>query len=812
MSKQDEQFWKEKLMAFLHDPPCKCFDIGRHEKIAETARSVAGITDEDYQAFEKVADWTASAADRFPFPPRKCSSKFTGDSNYPFKHPMGGSELIFDNPMKTAELAEEKFQDSIGGIPDDLSWKDKFFLYWRRWPEESARKDARLAYLPADTRIPDHTIWTHMSLTSALHGCIDNGELKPSFLVFQLGPVQDFIAQAKSTRDLWTGSYLLSWLIAHALKAVTDETGPDSIIFPSLRGQPIYDLLHKDFYESIKYGKDSLWDRMYKKDKDGKSTINEGMQRLLTPTLPNRFCAIVPETQAADIARKAEKSIKNELAEIGDSVLELLERDGTIKTDIDRQRWKKQLELFPQITWQVMPWSDNINAEKQLNILEDLALNIIPKEDRDSRNYKNDKLNPGFYWSAQFDRANKAIVARRNTRDFDQFITDDYQTATPKEPLSGKEEQIGETGHSAIVNIKRHFAQNYLQPLTGFTPEQFNYTDRFKSTQALSKENKQDNNRYIAVIAMDGDEMGKWLSGEKSPLFIDQLAEKAKDYFNNLSDFNKDTKRALSPAYHLQFSEALSNFSIHLADRIVRSFEGQLIYAGGDDVLAMLPASRALECAEVLRACFRGKNIPKELKNSLELAVIDDGFVNAAAGYPLLVPGVNTDVSCGIAVGHDKYPLQALIREAQSAEKRAKNKYNRGAFAISLIKRGGETIHWGGNWNGSSLPLYKKYSELSDNDILSGRFPYALAELLKPYQLDRQDEDSCLPDEFKDVVEREFEHVLKQQCPGIMSIEDRKDFTGMVRTYLEELFDKKRYGDFSNLFLTSTFMNRQRGE
>ena len=30
---------------------------------------------------------------------------------------------------------------------------------------------------------------------------------------------EDFIAQAQSTRDLWSGSFLLSWLMAHAMKS-----------------------------------------------------------------------------------------------------------------------------------------------------------------------------------------------------------------------------------------------------------------------------------------------------------------------------------------------------------------------------------------------------------------------------------------------------------------------------------------------------------------------------------------------------------------------------------------------------------------
>jgi hypothetical protein len=39
-----------------------------------------------------------------------------------------------------------------------------------------------------------------------------------TLLKLQIGPVQDFIAQARSTRDLWSGSYLLSWLMAAGLE------------------------------------------------------------------------------------------------------------------------------------------------------------------------------------------------------------------------------------------------------------------------------------------------------------------------------------------------------------------------------------------------------------------------------------------------------------------------------------------------------------------------------------------------------------------------------------------------------------------
>jgi CRISPR-associated protein Cmr2 len=51
-------------------------------------------------------------------------------------------------------------------------------------------------------------------------------------LLVTLGPVQDFIAQARRTRDLWYGSHLLSELGRAAARALLD--GGAKLVFPSL--------------------------------------------------------------------------------------------------------------------------------------------------------------------------------------------------------------------------------------------------------------------------------------------------------------------------------------------------------------------------------------------------------------------------------------------------------------------------------------------------------------------------------------------------------------------------------------------------
>ena len=44
-------------------------------------------------------------------------------------------------------------------------------------------------------------------------------------IYFSLGPVQGFVAQARRTRDLWSGSFLLSYLAGCAINEVLAKGG-----------------------------------------------------------------------------------------------------------------------------------------------------------------------------------------------------------------------------------------------------------------------------------------------------------------------------------------------------------------------------------------------------------------------------------------------------------------------------------------------------------------------------------------------------------------------------------------------------------
>ena len=55
--------------------------------------------------------------------------------------------------------------------------------------------------------------------------------------------MKELISQARTTRDLWSGSYLLSWLVAHAASAVQKLGESTSLVFPDPDGQPALDLI-----------------------------------------------------------------------------------------------------------------------------------------------------------------------------------------------------------------------------------------------------------------------------------------------------------------------------------------------------------------------------------------------------------------------------------------------------------------------------------------------------------------------------------------------------------------------------------------
>ena len=205
-----------------------------------------------------LADHLASAADRFLIP--KGNEFIVKFIDQPVvTHPFSGAGKSLHNEILTRnkEAYIRDAEKAIHATLEDyanLLQREKdvekrtellYWLLWRRFLEDVQEKLSfeeikRIWHLlPADTRIPDHSLWNHLKISAALSACVSQTSsynkadwIDASFLLFSLGPVQSFISTARKTQDHWMGSFLLSYLTFTAMQAVMEEIGADSIIFP----------------------------------------------------------------------------------------------------------------------------------------------------------------------------------------------------------------------------------------------------------------------------------------------------------------------------------------------------------------------------------------------------------------------------------------------------------------------------------------------------------------------------------------------------------------------------------------------------
>jgi CRISPR-associated protein Cmr2 len=137
---------------------------------------------------------------------------------------------------------------------------------------------------------------------------------------------------------------------------------------------------------------------------------------------------------------------------------------------------------------------------------------------------------------------------------------------------------------------------------------------------------------YYAILVADGDRMGA-----------------AIDALTSVND-------------HRNFSQQVAQFAQN-AKQIVGDHDGHLVYCGGDDVLALLPANRALACARKLHEAF------------------------VSCMQPVMPSGVSPSLSAGIAIVHVMENLQVALGWARETEQYAKQ--TRNAVAVARYPRSG---------------------------------------------------------------------------------------------------------------------------
>ncbi len=503
MTDTTQSLWQTKVAAHLHDPAEKALVLlrdpaghengtsraltrllGFHAIDSETldsdndealVRTVfhKGIPAAMYRHVQR-ADWWAAAADRPQWPTEEITVQTRRGEEKTLKVAPWAQVRWTKEPVLIHPLTGEKHDlGQHGGLSDTdfhdikernfnhlssllvaldkqapgaLDWRKTLLALWRFGPELNEEDDnGKLGelwkLLPADTRVPDHSIWDHLDLTSAFAGAFAaDPDGQAALLTLSIGPVQPFIASARKMEDLWAGSHLLARLSWEAMRVVCERLGPDAILFPRLRGVPQVDLWLKEQGLPGEFFKDCAWQK-------GGTDANP----LFAAALPNRFVAAVPASQARPLAEAVQTQVRQWLQDLGEQVIAELLGEAGIANDPSlpcHAQMRAQLAGFPEVHWAAVPFSliGVADAQKQTGLntaelsqamrpffgadkgqdcgfLASPAWKLLQEGLQWQEGGKTSTFftpNPGVLYPAVHELAERALAAAKSLRTFDQ--------------------------------------------------------------------------------------------------------------------------------------------------------------------------------------------------------------------------------------------------------------------------------------------------------------------------------------------------------------------------------------------------------
>jgi CRISPR-associated protein Cmr2 len=310
----------------------------------------------------------------------------------------------------------------------------------------------------------------------------------------------------------------------------------------------------------------------------------------------------------------------------------------------------------------------------------------------------------------------------------------------------------------------------------------------------------------IAVVKVDGDSLGPLIDGDPDAIgarWSDVLhPETRKKILANPTcqesgwPLLADLPRMTGPSLHAFISRALGEFTHRIVPWVLEcEFSGRLLYAGGDDVLALVPVDQALDLAARLQQLYSahwvidtqheadawawrraGEVVASKLEADLEAArgrfviplpALGDSqlawppawraphttdarldqpvAVTAAAGPVIPMLASRQSLSAGIVYANMKDGLGGLVREAGSLlDKDAKGIQGKAAVAVADRSRGGTKRSFAIQWSPSGrtalgVPvahqLMRRVANAFAQDLLPARLPYklrAVAQALAP--------------------------------------------------------------------------------
>ncbi len=484
--------------------------------------------------------------------------------------------------------------------------------------------------------------------------------MKDHLILISIGPVQDFIASARKLRDLWFGSEMLSELSKVVAKSLKEQGC--ELIFP--------------FVSSV-----------------------EELEKHSELIVANKI-----------FAKSAGDKSPNEIIKTAKLAWEKAQIDYGI-TALNKIRSIKKIQLNKDL------------YEKQIGDSGEFFASWVELSD----NYQESK-----------DKLEKALAGRKNLRDFKKSNWDGC--GLRKSSLDGARETVFIGKPQKIVGLikkneyldalgcvkrfypissrtSKHFEDlsdialiPYLDKiyqdddLEGLLSEYESYFDA--STGLRSPQSRKHTNTKLKIVSdllyagkNDLEDIpGAWKALRKLTN-KDNAGEPPKYACILLGDGDKmgvALDKIRSYHGHQTFSKGLAKFADEVED-IIEGFDGNLIYAGGDDVMAYLPLHTAVEASNEVRLLF--VKCMDDIFNELKLDKSD---------LPTF--------SIGLAIVHHSAPLDSALDIARKAEGIAKKDGGRNALAIIQSKRGGSDISIYGKWerDDENLGLYKRINKMID--------------------------------------------------------------------------------------------------
>jgi len=486
--------------------------------------------------------------------------------------------------------------------------------------------------------------------------------------LFTIGPVQSFIAQARKTHDLYMGSQLFSYLIQQALNKIMTKNNCE-IIFPIIN--------------HLNSKKDA---QLIKENSELKDKIG---------FLPNRFIVEIDAACDEDIkmiGKDMEYELKKMLRE------EIFEK--TVDRDELRSVFKKieshkssnldlQLENFLEIHWVAIPMDDDKDYVKKYVELERLlgAVKNVRKFQQLKEKGRKCSLcgerNALFYRKTQngkkplYIQEDAIEIADDSLKDrlkpgeglcavcfIKRFWKNEYFPSTAAIAASDWIEKIKEK-KSELYNefmccfdkqqfdaqcfYKENLREDYLKKYGWFQDnDKLEYARNILKKLYRDKDGKyKEPRRYYALLMLDVDDMGRFLSGEF-------LSDKSQLKY-----------------FHKELSQCLYSFARNVTEEFQKSGR-TVVYAGGDDFQGFINLSN-LDVLSDLKDIFS-----KTVKNRIERKFL----LYRELTY-----------SSGIIIAHYKTPLYIILNFLRQAIDNVKNYFEaKNGTAIVFVTHSGRII------------------------------------------------------------------------------------------------------------------------